>query len=51
MLRSTMRPHPPSSGTWNDYRRVGVFLHPYKWRLAFVVLISLLATSLGLAQP
>lgn len=46
-----MRPHPPSSGTWNDYRRVGVFLHPYKWRLAFVVLISLLATSLGLAQP
>ena len=47
---------PPSSsktppGAWQDYRRVVVFLRPYKWRLAFVVLVSLFATSLGLAQP
>ena len=47
-------PTPPNDATtrpWQDYRRVGIFLRPYKWRLVFVVFISLLATSLGLAQP
>ena len=46
-----MAPSPPPVGGWKDYRRVGVFLRPYKWRLVSVILISLVATSLGLAQP
>jgi len=41
----------PETGTWKDYGRVGIYLRPYRYRLAFVVLVSLFATALGLAQP
>ena len=43
-------PHSPPTA-FKEYGRVGIFLRPYKWQLAFVVLVSLFATSLGLAQP
>lgn len=36
---------------WRTYRRLGVFVRPYAGRLVLVLLVSLLATGLGLAQP
>ncbi len=42
---------PGSVAQWKDYRRLGVYLRPYKARLALVLAISLAATSLSLIQP
>jgi ATP-binding cassette subfamily B protein len=36
---------------WKSYGRLWVFLRPYTKRLAFVVVLSLLSTGLGLLQP
>ena len=40
-----------SIAQWRTYRRIGVFVRPYAWRLAAVLVISLAATSLSLVQP
>ncbi len=37
--------------SWQAYRRVWVFVRPYKARLLFVMFVSLLATGLTLTQP
>jgi ATP-binding cassette subfamily B protein len=42
---------PGSVAQWKDYRRLWVYLRPYKARLALVLAISLAATSLSLIQP
>lgn len=42
---------PGSVAHWKEYRRLWVYLHPYKMRLALVLVISLAATSLTLFQP
>jgi ATP-binding cassette, subfamily B, bacterial len=42
---------PGSVAQWKDYRRLWVYLRPYKARLALVLGISLAATSLSLVQP
>ncbi|MEW5685573.1 MAG: ABC transporter ATP-binding protein [Pseudomonadota bacterium] len=51
-------PAPPSPETpprpvaeWKSYGRLWVFLKPYCGRLVLVLVISLLSTALGLAQP
>lgn len=53
-------PAPPSSPTlmtgapvadWRTYRRLGVYLRPYRGRLLLVTGISLVSTGLNLAQP
>ena len=36
---------------WQTFRRLWVFLRPYTGQLAFVLIISLAATSLSLVQP
>ncbi len=33
------------------YRRAAQYLHPYRWRMAWILLTGVLATSFGLAQP
>ncbi len=33
------------------YRRAAQYLHPYRWRMAGILLTGVLATSFGLAQP
>lgn len=44
-------PPPEPVAGWSSYRRLGPFVRPY-WRgLVVVVLVSALATALGLAQP
>jgi len=40
-----------SVAQWKSYGRLWVFLRPYTKRLAFVVVLSLLSTGLGLLQP
>jgi ATP-binding cassette, subfamily B, bacterial len=42
---------PGSVAQWKDYRRLWVYLRPYKARLVLVLAISLAATSLSLIQP
>ncbi len=42
---------PGSVAEWKEYRRLWIYLRPYKVRLALVLAISLAATSLSLAQP
>ncbi len=42
---------PGSVAQWSEYRRLWVYLRPYKVRLALVLAISLAATSLSLFQP
>lgn len=42
---------PGSVAQWKDYRRLWVYLRPYKMRLMLVLGISLAATSLSLVQP
>lgn len=41
----------PPVAHWGTYRRLGVYMRPYVGRLVLVLLISLLATGLNLAQP
>lgn len=36
---------------WRTYRRLGRFVRPYAGRLVLVLVVSLVATALGLAQP
>ncbi len=36
---------------WAGYRRAGRFLIPYRWRMGFILLTGVAATSFGLAQP
>jgi ATP-binding cassette subfamily B protein len=45
------RPLGTSVAQWKDYRRLWVYLRPYKARLVLVLAISLAATSLSLIQP
>jgi ATP-binding cassette subfamily B protein len=45
------RPLGTSVAQWKDYRRLGVYLRPYKAPLILVLAISLAATSLSLIQP
>jgi ATP-binding cassette subfamily B protein len=40
-----------SVAQWKDYRRLWVYLRPYRKRLALVLAISLAVTSLNLVQP
>jgi ATP-binding cassette subfamily B protein len=40
-----------SVAQWKDYRRLWVYLRPYKKRLVLVLAISLAVTSLNLVQP
>jgi ATP-binding cassette subfamily B protein len=42
---------PGSVAEWKEYRRLWVYLRPYKGRLVLVLAISLAATSLSLVQP
>jgi ATP-binding cassette, subfamily B, bacterial len=42
---------PGSVAQWKDYRRLWVYLRPYKLRLTVVLAISLTATALSLVQP
>src|SRR5580658_7852709 len=42
---------PGSVAQWTEYRRLWVYLRPYKVRLVLVLAISLAATSLSLFQP
>ena len=42
---------PDRTAPWRDYARLKIFLRPYTARLIFILLISLLATALGLVQP
>jgi ATP-binding cassette subfamily B protein len=44
-------PAAPPVAHWRSYRRLGPYIRPYAWRLALVLLISMVATSLGLVQP
>ncbi|MFT3968652.1 MAG: ABC transporter ATP-binding protein [Sphingobium sp.] len=53
-----MMPGPPSPppaaqpvADWRTYRRLGIYLRPYARPLLLVLVISLLSTALGLAQP
>lgn len=48
-----MRPPPPAQpvADWRTYKRLGVYLRPYVRPLMLVLIISLLSTALGLAQP
>jgi ATP-binding cassette, subfamily B, bacterial len=43
--------NPGSVAEWKEYRRLWVYLGPYKGRLVLVLAISLAATSLTLLQP
>ncbi len=44
--------HPaPPVAEWRTYRRLAPYLKPYRGRLALVLLLSLLATAVNLAQP
>ena len=36
---------------WGEYRRLKIFLWPYRARLIVILAVSLVATALGLAQP
>lgn len=45
-----MNPAPPVA-EWRTYKRLLPYLRPYQGGLALVLLISLMATALGLAQP
>ncbi len=36
---------------WRDFLRIRVFLRPYRWQLGFMILMSLVGSSLGLVQP
>ncbi|EQB29996.1 ABC transporter ATP-binding protein [Sphingobium ummariense] len=44
-------PQSPPVADWGTYRRLAPFLRPYRGALLLVLLISLLSTALGLAQP
>lgn len=50
MAETALNP-PPAPIAWREYRRMGVFIRPYTSRLAGILVISLFATVLGLAQP
>ena len=41
----------PSVAQWKTYGRLWVYLRPYTKRLAFVLVLSLVSTGLGLLQP
>ena len=41
----------PPVATWRTYRRLVPWIAPYRWRLAGTLLISLVATGVGLVQP
>jgi ATP-binding cassette, subfamily B, bacterial len=41
----------PPVASWRTYRRLIPWLLPYRWRLAGVLLISLLSTGVSLVQP
>lgn len=41
----------PPVADWSTYRRLSVFLRPYLPQLGFVLIVSLLSTSVNLAQP
>jgi ATP-binding cassette subfamily B protein len=47
--QSQKPPRPATS--WDDYRKIKVFLRPYTRRLALILATSLVATGLGLVQP
>jgi ATP-binding cassette subfamily B protein len=49
----SMEHEPPSQPaiSWREYGRLRVFVRPYASRLALILLISLIGTLLGLAQP
>ncbi len=36
---------------WSDFFRIKLFLRPYAWKLLLVIVISLIGSLLGLAQP
>ncbi|MEO8594864.1 MAG: ABC transporter ATP-binding protein [Candidatus Solibacter sp.] len=40
-----------SLASWRQYRRLAVYIQPYRAQLALVVAISLASTALGLVQP
>lgn len=44
-------PVPPTIASWSTYRRLKPFLRPYLRPLVLVLMISLLATGMNLAQP
>lgn len=44
-------PQSPPVADWGTYRRLAPFLRPYRGALLLVLLISLVSTALGLAQP
>jgi len=44
-------PPPDLKANWRDYSRLKIFLRPYTARLIFILIISLLATAMGLVQP
>src|SRR5271165_4554877 len=51
-MASTEDDRPPQPTiTWREYGRLRIFLRPYAARLAGILVISLFATLLGLAQP
>lgn len=50
MLSSRRAVSQPST-FWSDYRRIKPFLRPYAGRLILILVVSLLATALGLTQP
>lgn len=41
----------PPVADWRTYRRLGVYIRPYTRPLMLVLMVSLLSTALGLAQP
>jgi ATP-binding cassette subfamily B protein len=50
----TARPgaHPaPPVAQWRTYRRLTPYLMPYRGRLVLVLMLSLMATAVNLAQP
>ena len=51
MASTTPDPPPQPAITWREYGRLGVFIRPHAVRLVGILIISLLATLLGLAQP
>ena len=48
---TTPAPDAPPVAEWRSYGRLGVYLRPYAGRLVLVLIVSLFATALGLAQP
>src|SRR5579862_7393794 len=51
MASTATDPPPQPAISWREYGRLRVFLRPYAARLSAILLISLIATLLGLAQP